>query len=1125
MILTDEQRAAVMHGKGNVLVSASAGSGKTFVMIQRLIRLILEGEAEVSDVLAVTFTKLAAAEMKEKLIRALVREINSADRSEEDRLRLKKQLGEVPSAAISTFHSYCNDLIKNYFYELGLDASFTIADETRAELLRAKAIDRVFERRYARSDTELNKLLSVYMRGRSDNNLRRQVLKIHKFFASEAYPEREADKALSAYTKEGFERTEAAFFAHYQYIFSKIAEEFGALEGDFIALGAVKQTEACGLLRSWAEELAGKNNIYEIASAGIGMDMRLPPYKTMGDLSAEEAKERLSSLKKRFVTDVKYLHETFALVSRDKLERDLVSMYGVAKALIDLCFEFDGEYSALKREENLVDYSDLEHFALELLDKEDVRAAEQAKYSYIFADEYQDTNGVQEEILTRIASDNLFMVGDVKQSIYAFRGCNPAIFERKFARFTEGEGKAISLNSNFRSSDAVLNCVNRLFSEIMTVQTAGTDYRSAPMTGGNGQTGYSKMLVVGKEDDEEIAEKPAKKGVYSVKANLGGNAERDVFYEGVVIASAIREALSEETVTEDGVERKIGYGDVVILCRSMGEYARKLADALADNDVPVSSEVKKQITVYPETRYLISLMRLIDCARQDVPLAAVMRGPIGAFTDGELALIREYSDKNPCEGEDRSFYEAVDFYRASCEGELKDRLDGFFNYVDKLRFLSDFSPAGEILSLAVRENALDLYYLAMPDGQARIKRINKLISEATSGENAYSVREYLSRIDADVDDISIKQTGSTDAVRLMSIHASKGLEFPVVIVAGLDRRFNETDARDEIILDREYGLAIKTYDDSAMRIGTNILCEFLKKRYRSAFVKEEMRILYVALTRAKNRLYLTETADSIAERVSAIDVMDANCYAKLMFSSAVEYKQYTPAELRSLCVERRARNALAGKSDPSLESMIEQSLGFEYRYRTDAPSKSSVTAIAKSASEEQDFVPVLFPSDDSAIEVGNAYHRFMELVDFKKSAKTQLIEQKAAFVEGGSMTEAEAALVDEGKIERILKSQFFSLDARFFRELPFEVLVPTDMLGYGGDADDVLVQGVIDLIAFCEDGIYIADYKVSGKPVDKLKATYAKQLELYAFAASRITGRPVLSTRLFNLKTGEEIVL
>lgn len=1119
MILTDEQRRAIGHDGGDALVSASAGSGKTFVMIQRLIRLILEEKADVDGILAVTFTNMAAAEMKEKLVRALTDKINDPTTSPTDAERLKAQLALVPAASICTFHSFCKDLIRNYFYEPGLDASFAIADEVQTKLLKSRAADAMFADLYAEDNAELKYLLSLFSESRSDLALKEHISELYDFFETEAYPEAAAKSALDMYTKEGLKKIKAAFFAHYRVFFISIAGTLGKSMEELKKVETAEYFESAETIRSYALQLAEAGSFDRLIELSRGISgIKLPNYNRKHGFP-KELWDGVRAIKERLYEEAEHIA---AYSDGEGTERNFLSMRRAAEGLVSLAMKLGDYFSVLKREENVLDFADLEHFALSLLDNPAIAESVRAGYKYVFADEYQDTNGVQEEILKRITRDNAFMVGDVKQSIYAFRGCNPKIFEKKFSDFLRGDGEAMTLSAGFRSAGAVIDLVNGVFSEIMTEDICGSDYSLAPMTGGNGAAGEAELHVV--DGDKENVDSAAKKGVYSVKEHLAGDRAEKLNYEGLMIASLIRDTLSRPVKLADGSERELSFGDVVILVRGMGAFTKRLAETLEECGIPVSCTFKKSLVDYPEIKQLISLLKLIDSAREDLPLIACMRGPVGGFTDSELAEIRAFADGR---GADRKlpFVRAVDICREQGEGKLKEKLDAFFAFLDRLRFISDYEGAGRILSRAIRERGIDLYYSARPNGNGRLKRIEKLVREAT-GDGNLSVRDFLDRIDAFADE-SVPEAGGDDSVRIMTIHASKGLEFPVVIAAGLGTRFSDNDMKKKIVTSRELGFAIRTYDDERRKVYDNIFSDLLKRRFRLQTVVEEERIFYVALTRAQYRLYLTETAKNVPEAISGFDIVGANCYAKLVSSGAVRTVRHTKEEIRAGLVERSPRSVLAAGFDQELEKKLAENLSFKYPFDTTLAAKSSVTAVVKSGEPKSQAppVPVLFEEGADARETGNAYHRFMELADFKKPRKSQLIEQKRAFSESGKLPLEWAELVDEGKIERVLEDEFFGLEgAEYFRELPFEALVPARLIGKESD-DEVLIQGVIDVIAFAPDGLHIADYKVSSRSPSALAATYAKQLELYAFAAERITGRKVVSKTLFNLLSGEKIPL
>ena len=1120
---TEEQKKAIMRDKGNILVSASAGSGKTFVMIERLIRLITEEKTDVENILAVTFTQLAAQEMKTKLADALTKKISDGDISDKERARLKEQLADVPMASVSTFHSFCQDLIRNYFFEAGVDALFKISDETQSEILKRKAIDELFEELYEANDEGFKKVLRTFIKYRNDESVKSIIVSLYDFFQDEAYPEERQQHALDMYTEDGFKIIKAACFSQYREIFNSYKLSFGRLKESFEALNAEKTVTAIDILQRYAEQIASAKDVFEMASMCNGISLSLPKFSPASE-DEEILKEKLKKTKSAFLDEAKELKAAYDKDESCYLE-EILGMRPVAEKLIQLVREFSNRYSAVKKEENVLDFSDLEHYALNLLQNEKVRKTVTDRYEYIFADEYQDTNGVQEEILSKITNDNLFMVGDVKQSIYAFRGCDPTIFENKFAKFTDeiDFGEALTLDSNFRCSSAVLRAVNGTFGDIM-YDASGLPYSARPMKGGNNTEGTAVYYVIPKS--EKTPKTQIKRGVYSVKENLDGNEDEDISAEATLIASIIKENLKLKIPLKDGGEKITEYDDIVILSRKMASYGKKLAESLAMYGIPVSSDDGNRINAYPEIKHLISVLRIIDCAWQDIHLVAAMRGPFGNFTDGELAAIRKYSDKfyvNAGRRDESTFCDAIKKYREENADELTEKLNEFFSYLDELRFLSDYIGAGGVLSKAVRDKKIDLFYLSEKDGKARAARITRLIDECSATENL-SVKEFLKRFDANPEALCLGGDEASGAVRLMTTHASKGLEFPVVILCGISNRFNTAEAKNEIYTSKQYGFALKTYDEENMTVRSNMFRRVVKSQYVSEQIKEEIRILYVAMTRAKNRLYLTQTGINPPKDVGEYELLNAKCYADIIKVNAmpVEY-----ADVDNLVLKEDTASAsefIGGEPNTRLSEKIKKNLQFVYPYDVTVPAKSSVTAILKDTPTEQNtsFVPELFPAETSK-EKGIAYHRAMELMDFNRFAPSEIEKQISEFVANGLMTDEQAAYIDTEKLARLVKSEFFRIPgAKYYREQPFEVLVPANKFSTSASSDEVLVQGVIDLMAVCEDGIRIADYKVSARAPESLAETYRKQLELYAYAANKITGKKVLSRTLFNLERGEK---
>lgn len=1117
--LTETQRRAVLHDGGNVLVSASAGSGKTFVMIERVIRLILEGKADADSILAVTYTRLAAEEMKEKLVKAVVAEINGGGDSE----RFRKTLSEIPTADISTFHSFCANLLRTYFYAANVDPLFAIADESEAKELQSKAIDRLFQSLYEKKDEDFLSLVRLFRRNRGDAALKEHVLSLYRFAVSEKDPEAflnaenlcDYDRAVSLLNDVRALRLEA------------LLAETTALRAESDELGLTKLSDHLSLVETSLQTVLQADTPRKRAIAASPLD-RTPSVRS-DDEAVLVLKERVKETKDR----IKDLYAEMSLQVTERTEEEDRARYASAeetsRRLCRLCTRFLESYAAVKAEEEKLDFADLEHFAFRLLsDHEEVRKTVSEKYDYIFADEYQDVNGVQEAILNLIARDNLFMVGDVKQSIYAFRGCNPDIFAVKFSDYlanANAGGTAISLDCNFRSSDGVLSAVNNVFSSVITADFGGVDYASNRMLrGGLYPEGYGEATLHVLRKEKKEGASPV--GVYDPLLDL--DAEEEDLAEGVLIGKIIEEEI-EKTFFDlkTGKERPVGYGDIAVLTRTSAGYTLSVVKQLMKLGIPVSSEAKNSVGDYPEIRILLSALRLVSYYADDVPLAAVLRSAIGKVTEEELAEIRRFSEKSASR---LSFRECVDLYAEKGEEPLKGKLVAFRRYFARIRLLAEFTGAGEILSRLLRETGLDVEIAAMPLGRLRTARVERFIAQASPGGKRLSVDRFLESLEHSLSDVSLSEISGDDTVKVMSIHASKGLEFPVVIVSGLSKRFNFDDGKKEILTDRTLGVAVKYYDEKTMTVGDTVKRTLFGELTKLNVVREEARIFYVAMTRAQARLHLVTTGDVRAEH-NFLSLLYASSYSDFLSLGDMPVRTYGEGEL--VC-ERAAepRKMQVGEGRPSLTERIAENLLFRYPYEkeTELPVKRAVTAIVsdenRRASPTTDLWEneVFSPSSPFKKETGIACHAFLQHWDFiEKDVDKELIRQLSE----GLLSEEQAGLLDRKLLSTLVRCPLFDTLAgmKLYREHPFVVPLPAGEAVEGSDSEEpVLVQGIVDLLALSEDGkAIVVDYKYSSRTDENLLKTYRLQLDLYRKALIRATGAADVECYLLNLKTSRLI--
>lgn len=1082
MELKKEQAEVIFHDEGDLLVSASAGSGKTFAMIRRLIRLVVEGKARVSEILAVTFTEKAAAEMREKLLKAMLREIAAGKES------LKSQLADVYTADISTVHAFCGRLLRKYFFEAGLSQDFEIMDESRARELKNRTIGELFEELYAAEDEKLALLAGRHARKRKDRDLKETVLSLCEFAFSEADPAATLRKSAENYTEE-----KGGYF--YDSLLAELYEEFDRGLHTFNAYAAQL-------------DMLGESKAEEYARAVAGLCERrardkngLPRFAFKCATEEGEAIKECMRCAREDVFDA--VDGYAALGEREEEIEKLLACGAHTEALIYLCEKFMARYAEEKRECNAVDFNDLEHGALALLNIESVRGEVRSRYKYVFADEYQDTNGVQEMIFRAVSRDNLFMVGDLKQSIYGFRGCNSKLFEEKERAFT-ADGRVKYLNYNFRSAPEIIDNVNRIFDHCMKADFSGVDYAgtSRLVSGGlyGERRGRFSLDILRAEKKKRVYAEPR---VYDI---LEESAEGEEFALGNFLADLIEREIGKDYFdAESGCMRRVGYGDVAVLLRSRGSLAERLVKQLLRRGIPSEAEAGSVVD-YAEIKALTDVLRLVDNFRQDVPLCSALKN-LYSFTDEELAEIRLYADAHaPDAAGERTFCDAYDT-ALGADTALGEKLRSFDKYIKKLRLYAAQARAADVLRAVMADTALELRIAASFEGNGKLRRAERFVAAA---EN-FTVREFLSRIENAPSEFKLSEAAGTDAVKILTIHASKGLEYPVVFVVGLDKKFNFADCNAKVVKTREYGFAVQFYDDVNKTYGDTVLRKFLKSRIRAEAVREELRLFYVALTRAKYSLHLVGTAAPEERDIRRAD----------------RYLAFLPPDLPVAAEETGAAGGgkeptkvFVGEGDERLRELIGKNLAYAYPFEADTRLKLKTSVTAAAAKDEDEPMNYLSLDEEITTERGIAMHKFMENLDFSaEDAASELSRQRAE----GLIGEDQAALLSLPALQKLLESGVlgFLNGYTLFREQWFTVNVPAPLCGLEGG--EIMLQGIIDLLAVKGDEAVLVDYKYSGKDAPSLVKTYERQLSLYKYAVEKSLPLKVQKTYILSLAQAELI--
>ena len=865
----DQARAVKERGK-NLLVSAAAGSGKTYTLVERIITNIVDGTYNIDELLVLTFTNAAAAEMRERIEKRITARLKMDP-------TLERQLALLPNASISTIHVFCLSLIRQHFAALDMDPGFRVANEQEIELVRRQVMEELFEERYEAQDEPFLQFVAQYGSDRGDEKLHEMILQLYDFSRSQPEPEAWLEKQPEMFNvPEGTPVKELLWYkkeiqADIFRVLEKVengvqnllrrvtlcgADELSpALEADAAQLAVLRDAAD----RGW-EELA--------AAIRIVKHQRQPAAKNVD----KAFREFISAQRKNEIKDrVAYLKETYFSESAQQLIKDLRECRPAAAALCGLAQAFGERFEKTKRKKRIVDFSDLEHFALRLLQDDAVVRTLRGRYREVMVDEYQDVNGVQEAILQRVANGrNLFAVGDVKQSIYRFRLADPGLFQAKHTDYARGENEesdTIDMKENYRSRKEILAAVNYVFSQVMVAPGLELDYdeKAALYAKADYPAGEAGSFADEPTELYILEEKTVQPALAEDDDELfavGSDEMKGFGREAAFLADKVRQLYQEGRQIYDKEEeryRPLRWRDMAVLLRSAKGKAQTLVEAFRAAQVPAYAAVDAGYFEEVEIGLILALLSVIDNAHQDIPLAAVLHSSIGRMDAKELAEIRAGG------GEESDFYSAL---AASQNAKAK----AFVERLRRWRTLSRRVGVPELLWQLYRETGYYDYVGAQPGGLVRQANLRMLCDRAADYErtNFRGLFRFLQFIrqmrDRDTDLAAARTLGEKeDVVRVMTVHKSKGLEFPVVFLADLGKSFNMRDTKSDLLLHRELGMGLYHNDSDGVitwRYPT-LARHAVASRLRRENKAEEMRALYVAMTRAREKLILTASLPSL----------------------------------------------------------------------------------------------------------------------------------------------------------------------------------------------------------------------------------------------------------------------
>ena len=1177
---TNEQLQAINEKENNILVAAAAGSGKTAVLVERIINKVINEKIDIDKILVVTFTNAAASEMRERILEAIYKKL------EENPLNyhLQRQIILLNKASISTIHSFCLDIIRNNFYEVDASANFRIADTAENDLLKYDVLDDLFEEKYNNNDKDFLNLIEVYTDYRSDDKLKELILNIYKFIQSSPFPEKWIEEKVNQF--KGDENKDFSETIWGQVILGTLKDK---IEEAVIKLRKIS-SETSKFIELSKFTAVLNEDIINLEFIMSNMNLWNSTFNSINSFKWKnwpvdkkvtlELKDKAKEVRDKVKKELKSEFDKYMIYNSEEALKYINNMYYILNSLKELVKEFSKKFSERKKEKNIIDFNDIEHLALKILLKEEngeyiesnVAKKYKEKFEEIAIDEYQDSNLVQEYILNSISkNNNIFMVGDVKQSIYKFRQARPELFLDKYEKYSlkadqkENENLKIQLFKNFRSRKNILEITNLVFKNIMSKKIGDIEYNEneylnyganypEPEENNFKYAGKTELHIIDLKENDEIS---AYKDEIEVEEDDEQERIEDDVIEAKFVAKKIQEIMNSGYKVYDRKEgyRNIKYKDIVILLRATSTLAPIFEKELADLDLPVFSDSSAEYLNSVEIQTIMSILKIIDNPLQDIPLVTVLRSTIGKFTDNDLIEIR-LVDRN-CD-----FYEALLKARISAEGNLKNKIEDILSKLEKWREEQEYKTLDELIWQIYIDTGYYNYVGLLPNGALRQANLKILFEKAKQYESAsfkglFNFINFIDKLKGNNGDMaSAKLIGENeDVIRIMSIHKSKGLEFPIVFLCAAQKSFNMKDLNENILLHQDMGFG-PTFIDIENKIKFNTLAkEAIKIKSKEEIISEEERILYVALTRAKEKLIITgrrkDLSKDLAKKQEELelytqdkeridnklvkkaksyldwimlvylfnknnvkDIMELYEHNKNDLIKEIINKEETADNINLINVIEEEAGKL--KNEEEIEN-ISKELNWKYKYQdeTTIPTKTSVTKIKELKNENViDIEDILNDNKEIKLEAeanfikqeekissskkGSLVHLCLQRIDERQDYN---IEDLKKLVQGlvfnEIITEKEAESIDVNILYKYVKSELFEelrQAKKIYKEQPFYINVPVKELykDVGDTQEKILVQGIIDLFFINnKDELVLIDYKTDY--VEKGKESVIKE--------------------------------
>ena len=1183
------------------------GSGKTAVLVERIIHKIIDENIDIDKILVVTFTNAAASEMRERILNAIYKRIEK----DPNNAHLQKQITLLNKASICTIHSFCLDIIRNYFYEIDMPANFQIGDSTEMELLKQEVLDDLFEEKYIEKNKEFLELIDVYTTYKGDEPLKDLILKIENQIQSNPFPKNWLEEKtkmfdLSKNMNEDFSKTIWG-----RIILSQFLEEF---EEAYLKLQKVednlkkyKELEKYVVTVQSDKEkieqirkilLTENNNTWDKVFMEVS-NLKFDTWPTDKKVTIDyknEAKDIRDKVKK----DINNIVEKSMIYTSKQANEVINNMYSILNNLKNIILEFEERFYQKKKEKNRIDFHDIEHLALKILIKQDengkvipseVAKKMQEKFVEIAIDEYQDSNLLQEYILNSVSrGNNIFMVGDIKQSIYRFRQAMPELFLEKYRNYKKVEengtekneqekGRKIQLFKNFRSREEILNITNFCFSKIMSDRLGDVNYDEEEYLNlGADYPKIEKILpelhILDLKEDTSIWKDENEEQEENINSNeiVEKNVE-----EAKMVANRIEKLIKEGYEVYDAKNnkmRKIQYKDIAILLRSTANNANIYEKELINKGFSVFCDTSSEYLETLEIQTVISLLKVIDNPMSDIPFVATLRSPFGNFTDNELVKIR-LVDRN-C-----SFYEAFLKARTTVEENLKNKIERFIKKIENWRELEKEKTLDELIWQIYQESNYYNYVGLLSNGNLRQANLKMLFERAKQYETAsfkglYNFINFLNRLKIGSKDLSAaKIVGENDnVIRIMSIHKSKGLEFPVVFLCNTGKQFNKQDLNDLVLVHQDLGFGPKYIDIKNKIEFPTLAKEAIKIKLENELISEEMRVLYVALTRAKEKLIITGVSKdfqkSLQDKKDILSLYKQENKGKLEYTIVKKYMSYLEwfillianenvfdLQIHKINESQKIENEEEIKQKKEKIKIDEEELKklqreLEWKYEYESSCKiPTITSVSKIKEQKQDEniidlekivnkeqISVEFREPNfitretniSSSRKGTLMHLCLQKLDSSKEYNEEDIKKIIKdLVNREIILEKEAETISVKALCKFLKSNLWNdmkTAKQIHKEKPFYMTISADRLDkeYSKE-DNILVQGIIDLYYINKnDELILVDYKtdyVEKGEEQKLIDKYKKQLNLYKEALENSLERKVDKILIYSTWIGE----